>query len=221
METFVEFLSQPETLIVWLAVMIPSQIILWRDLRATNAHLMGLMKLVWGLTVLYSGPLGLLIYWTSGRKQIARDSLPRRAFRSVAHCYSGCGMGEVAGLIIAVGLLQLSTPWVAGITFALAYLGGFALTVGPLMQEGVALRTAIWDAIVSETPSITVMEVVAISVDLTLSGSVGMGEPLFWSAMIVSLSMGLFAAWPVNLLLIHWGVKGGMMDPRETDHAHD
>lgn len=219
METLTAILSSPITLIVWAALVIPSEIALLADLRRNNAHLMGLMKLVWALTVLYSGPLGLLVYATCGRKEIGTDSLPRRAFRSVAHCYSGCGMGEVTGLIIAVGLLQLSTTWVAGITFAFAYVAGFALTVGPLMQEGVGFRKAMWDALLAETPSITIMEIVAISIDLTLSGNAGFGDPLFWSSMVVSLTCGLIAAWPVNLLLIRYGVKEGMMDPRNTEHA--
>ncbi|WP_397543700.1 DUF4396 domain-containing protein [Roseovarius salis] len=218
METVVTMLSSPAALVIWGAVVAACEIVLLRDLRRNNAHLMGLMKVVWALTVLYSGPLGLLIYWTSGRKEIRRDNLPRRAFRSVAHCYSGCGMGEAAGLLIAVGVFQLSTPFVAGITFALAYLSGFALTVGPLMQEGVAPRAAVWDAVLSETPSITVMEVVAITVDLYLAGGAGPGQPLFWSSLAVSLTCGLVAAWPVNLLLIRYGVKEGMMDPRQTHH---
>ncbi|MEQ9259176.1 MAG: DUF4396 domain-containing protein [Roseovarius sp.] len=219
MDTVVTILSSPWALIVWAALMLPCELLLLHDLRRNNAHLMSLMKLVWALTVLYSGPLGLLIYWTCGRKEIPRDSLYRRAFRSVAHCYSGCGLGEITGLLIAVGLLQLSTPGVAALTFGMAYVAGFALTVGPLMQGGVALKTALWDAFLSETPSITVMELVAISTDLYLSGGAGIGEPLFWSSMAVSLSLGLVAAWPVNLLLIRFGVKEGMMDPRQTEPA--
>jgi hypothetical protein len=39
--------------------------------------------------------------------------------------------------------------------------------------------------------------------------------------MIVSLTCGLVAAYPVNLILIRMGVKQGMMDPRDTHHAHD
>jgi hypothetical protein len=123
-------------------------------------------------------------------------------------------MGEVAGLFIAVGLLQLSNWWVAGMTFALAYAAGYALTVGPLVQEGMGLRAALRDAFLAETPSITVMEVVAIGVDLWLAGDAGPGEVRFWSSMAVSLSCGLLAAWPVNAVLIRWGVKSGMMDPR-------
>lgn len=37
--------------------------------------------------------------------------------------------------------------------------------------------------------------------------------------LYISLSLGLFAAWPANLLLIHFGLKGGMADPRDTEAA--
>lgn len=177
------------------------------------------MKAVWLFTVLYSGPLGLAIYFYAGRRQIARDSLWRRGFRSVAHCYSGCGAGEVAGVLIAAGLLSLSNWWIAGITFVLAYIAGFALTVGPLMEEGVGLNQALKDALYSETASITVMELTAIGLDLWLARQATIGEPLFWSSLVLSLTAGLAAAYPVNLLLIHWGVKEGMHNPKEMTHA--
>ncbi len=215
-----DILSNPLFLIGWAMIMLPSLAILLWDMRVRNAHLMPLMKWVWALTVIYSGVVGLAVYWWSGRKEIPADGPWRRAARSVAHCYSGCGMGEIAGLVLTVGILSLSTVWVAGVTFAFAYAAGFALTVGPLMQEGTEFGAAVRDALWSETPSITVMEVVAIGVDLTLAGNAGMGEALFWSSMIVSLTCGLIAAYPVNLILIRMGIKQGMMDPRNTDHAH-
>ncbi|GGB16351.1 hypothetical protein GCM10011324_28270 [Allosediminivita pacifica] len=220
MQTLTAILSSPWFLIIWAALVIPCQIVLIRDLTRNNTHLMSLMKVVWVLTVLYSGPFGLLVYWRCGRKEIPDDGLWRRAFRSVAHCYSGCGMGEIVGLIIAVGLLQLGNWGTAAITFTLAYVAGYALTVGPLLQGGEKLGTALKDAVISETPSIAVMEVVAIGVDMTLAGEAGLGDIRFWSSLIVSLTCGLIAAYPVNVLLIRKGVKEGMMDPRMTDHAH-
>ncbi|RTQ99644.1 DUF4396 domain-containing protein [Halomonas nitroreducens] len=220
MEYLVSVISSPWFLVAWAGLTIPSLAILARDLSRNNAHLMSLMKLVWGLTVLYSGPLGLWIYWLTGRKEIATDSLFRRAFRSVAHCYSGCGMGEIIGLLLAVGVLALGNLWTAAITFAFAYIAGFVLTVGPLVQGGESFGKAVWDAVLSETPSITMMEIVAIGVDLTLAGGAGLGDIRFWSSLIVSLTCGLVAAYPINLLLLHYGVKEGMMDPRHTRHAH-
>ncbi|QSG11121.1 hypothetical protein HSBGL_0687 [Halapricum desulfuricans] len=85
--------------------------------------------------------------------------------------------------------------------------------MGPLMQEGIGLNEALKDAFYSETASITVMEIVAIGTDVWLAGEAGMGEILFWTALVFSLTMGLIAAYPVNLLLIHVGVKEGMMNP--------
>ena len=219
-ETIRDAVSGPAFLTGWAVLMVPCLAVVLRDMATRNTHLMPLMKVVWFFTVLYSGPLGLAVYWLTGRKEIRRDSIWRRSFRSVAHCYAGCGMGEIAGVIIAAGILALGTWWVAAITFALAYAAGYALTVGPLMQEGVPLGTALRDAFLAETPSITVMEVVAIGADILLAGGAHMGEALFWSGLIVSLSLGLFAAYPVNVLLIHYGVKEGMMDPRDTEHAH-
>lgn len=208
--------SSPIFLISWAVLAVVCVAVLARDLRAKNGHIMPLMKAVWLLTVAYSGPLGLAIYWTCGRKEIADDRLWRRSFRSVAHCYSGCGMGEIVGVVIAAGLLSLGNVGISITTFILAYVAGYTLTVGPLVQDGVAFPTALWDAVLSETPSIAVMEITAIGADLLIGGSSGVGDPLFWSALIVSLTLGLIAAYPVNLLLIHFGVKEGMMDPRDT-----
>lgn len=206
-------LTDPRFLLIWGGLVLTSLLTLVLDLRRHNQAIPSLMKLVWTLTVLYSGPLGLTVYWYAGRTQIARDSVWRRGLRSVSHCYSGCGAGEVVGVTLAAGILALHTAGVVAVTFTLAYLAGFSLTVGPLVQEGVGLREAVTDAFYSETPSITVMEVVAIGVDIWLAGEATMREPLFWSSLIFSLSMGFLAAYPVNLLLIHGGVKEGMGNP--------
>ena len=208
-------LTDPVFLRVWaVAVAVSLGILMW-DLRRNNARLGVLMRWVWGFTVLYSGPLGLCGYYYSGRAQIARDSLWRRGFRSVAHCYSGCGAGEVVGVVITAGLFSLGNWWVAGVTFALAYASGYALTVGPLMEEGVGLKDAMRDAFYSESASITVMEIVAISTDLWLSQDATMGQALYWSSLVFSLSIGLIAAYPVNVVLIRFGVKEGMHSPKD------
>ncbi len=215
------FLSMPAALWIWAAVVVASLLLLLHDMRSRNPEIAGLMKLVWVLTVAYSGPLGLAGYFWSGRKQIAHDTLWRRAFRSVAHCYSGCGAGEAVGVFIAAGLFSLGFWPVAVLSFLLAYLAGIVLTVGPMMQEGVAFPDALRDAIYAETPSIAVMEIVAIGVDRWISVGATMAEPLFWSGLIISLSCGLIASYPVNALLIRLGVKEGMHDPREMARMHD
>lgn len=212
-QTLQSLLTNPTYLVAWGVVVALSLSVLAWDLRRNNSELPSLMMFVWGFTVLYSGPVGLAGYWWSGRTQIDHDSVWRRGFRSVSHCYSGCGTGEVLGVSIAVGLLAFKTTGTVVLSFTLAYFFGYLLTVGPLMQEGVGFGEAVKDAFYSETASITVMEIVAIGLDVWLAGEAGMGEILFWTGLVFSLTMGLIAAYPVNLLLIHFGVKEGMMNP--------
>lgn len=208
-----DWLTHPLFLIVWAVLVLACEIALIRDLRRNNANMAGLMKLVWVLTVFYSGFLGLAVYFYAGRAQIPRDSLARRGWRSTAHCYSGCGMGEMVGVVLA-SLLALKLGATVALTFSLAYLAGLALTVGPLMQEGMAFGIALKDAVISESASIVVMEAVAIGVDIWLAGDATIAEPLFWAALVVSLNAGLLAAWPVNVLLVRLGVKEGMSAPQ-------
>jgi Domain of unknown function (DUF4396) len=209
-------LSDPVLMGVWaLLVVVAVGTLLW-DIRRHNQALPSLMKGVWTLVVLYSGPFGLAVYWYTGRTQISHDSLWRRGFRSTAHCYSGCGAGEVLGFALLAGLLALqSTLVVTAGTFTLAYIFGYALTVGPLMQEGVGFREAMFDALYSETPSITIMEISAIGTDLLIASQAKIGDLLFWGALAFSLSVGFLFAFPVNALLVHFGVKEGMMNPAE------
>ncbi|WP_276591971.1 DUF4396 domain-containing protein [Halorutilus salinus] len=208
-------LSDPMVAVAWaLLVGISIGILVW-DIRNRNRALPSLMKGVWTLVTVYSGPFGLALYWYAGRTQISNDSVWRRGVRSTAHCYSGCGAGEVFGITLAQGVLALAVGWVAAITFGLAYVFGYSLTVEPLMQEGVGFREAMADAFYSETPSITIMEVVAIGADLLLASHAHTGDILFWMALALSLSLGFIAAYPVNVVLVRLGVKEGMKNPAE------
>ncbi|MFC7130482.1 DUF4396 domain-containing protein [Haloferax chudinovii] len=209
-------LSDPLVMGVWALFVVASVGTLWWDIRGRNQALPSMMKGVWTLVILYSGPFGLAVYWYSGRTQISNDSLWRRGFRSTAHCYSGCGAGEVLGFALLAGLLALqSTLLVAAGTFALAYLFGYALTVGPLMQEGVGFGEAMLDALYSEAPSITIMEIAAIGTDLLIASQAHISDLLFWGALAFSLSVGFVFAFPVNAVLVRFGVKEGMKNPAE------
>jgi len=213
-------LSDPLVMGIWALVVLASVGTLWWDIRERNQALPSLMKGVWTLVVCYSGPFGLAVYWYSGRTQIDNDSLWRRGFRSTAHCYSGCGAGEVLGFVLLAGVLALESSLVitAG-TFALAYLFGYALTVGPLMQEGVGFGEAMLDALYSETPSITIMEIAAIGTDLLVASQAHISDLLFWGALVFSLSVGFVFAYPVNATLVYFGVKEGMENPAEMGQS--
>ena len=205
------------TLGIWVTLNVVSLGVLWWDIRERNQNLPSMMKLVWILVIAYSGPVGLAVYRYAGRTQLEDDSLWKQGFRSTSHCYSGCGLGEVIGITAATIILSFSTFWVTVVTFALAYLFGFGLTIAPLVQEGVGFGEAVKDALWSETPSITIMEIAAIGTDLLLAGGVGWRTPLFWTALLFSLTIGFVVAYPVNALLIVFGVKEGMGNPAEMD----
>ncbi len=213
-------LSDPLVMGIWALLAAASVGVVWWDIRNRNQALPSLMKGVWTLVVLYSGPFGLAVYWYSGRTQISRDSLWRRGFRSTAHCYSGCGAGEVTGFVLLAGLLAFSSTTIVTLgTFALAYLFGYALTVGPLMQEGVGFGEAMLDALYSETPSITVMEIAAIGTDLLIASQAHVTDLLFWGALAFSLSVGFVFAYPINAVLVYFGVKEGMKNPAEMGQS--
>jgi hypothetical protein len=219
-DTLRDFLSNDWVLGVWLSLSFFSCLVLLVDLHRHNNHIGSMMKMVWFLSVLYSGPLGLLIYFYSGRRQISNDSLWRKGFRSVAHCYSGCGAGEITGVFIAAGLLTLGNTAVAVTTFCFAYVFGYGMTLGPLLQDGVPVKKALIDTLYSDTATIAVMEITAISIDLWLAASTTMDQALYWNSLLLSLTVGLIAAYPVNVLLVRLGVKGGMGDPRNTTSSH-
>jgi hypothetical protein len=134
----------------------------------------------------------------------------------VAHCYSGCGAGEITGVFLAAGLLSLGSIRVAPLTFCLAYLFGYGMTLGPLLQAGVPLRQALHDTFYSDTATIAVMELTATGLDLWLAAAARPGDTLFWTSLLLSLTARLLAAYPVNVLLVHLGVKGGMANSRDT-----
>ena len=72
---FAEFLNNWNITIAWAVIVAACLVVLVFDLHRRNPQTMSLMRVVWFLTVLYSGPIGLAVYWFSGRKQIPRDSI--------------------------------------------------------------------------------------------------------------------------------------------------
>jgi hypothetical protein len=214
-QMFQPFLSSPIVLGVWLVLIAVSLGVLWWDLWERNHVIGSLMKLVWTLSVLFSGPIALAVYWWTGRTQIDHDSVWRGGWRSTSHCYSGCGIGEVVGVSLASAVFGFGVFGVVVLTFALAYFFGYLFNIGPLLQDGVPFREALTDTAYSETLSITGMEIAAIGADLILAPSASITDITFWTALFLSMTIGYFLAYPLNLGLISRGVKGGMANPAE------
>lgn len=133
-------------------------------------------------------------------------ALTRLAVSATLHCLTGCAIGEVLGMVIgtALGWSDLQT---VALAVGLAFLFGYALTVRPVLRSGLPLREAVRVALVADTLSITVMEVVDNAVMLAVPGAMdaGLTGPLFWGALALALGVAFVVTVPVNRALIARG----------------
>lgn len=133
-------------------------------------------------------------------------ALNRLAVSATAHCLTGCAIGEVLGLAIgtALGWSNLATIVLA---VALAFLFGYSLTAVPLLRSGLALSAVVPLALLSDTVSIVIMEVVDNAIMLAIPGAMeaGLGDLRFWGSLVVALGIAFAAALPVNRWLIARG----------------
>ena len=145
----------------------------------------------------------------------AAPSLNRVAFGATLHCLTGCAIGEVAGMVIgtALGLGNLET---VALSVLLAFLSGYALTMLPLARAGLPLATALRLALLSDTASIAIMEIVDNLLMLVIPGAMDapLDSALFWGSLALSLAVAGAAAFPVVRWLIARG-KG-----HAVAHAH-
>src|SRR5262245_3268353 len=86
-------------------------------------------------------------------------SLNRSAVQATLHCLTGCAIGEVLGMVIATALGWGNAASI-GISVVLAFVFGYALTLGPVLRAGVPVRRAARLAVASDTVSIATMELV-------------------------------------------------------------
>ena len=134
------------------------------------------------------------------------QTLNRSAFQATAHCLTGCAIGEVVGMVIATALGWGNTASVA-ISVLLAFIFGYALTLGPILRANVPLGRAARLTLASDTLSLTTMEIVDNAFILIVPGAIdaGLGDALFWWSLGVSLAIAFVAAFPVNRWLIARG----------------
>lgn len=153
-------------------------------------------------------------------------SLNRLALSATLHCLTGCGIGEVLGMIIATALGWSDLATVA-LAVALAFAFGYALTLQPLVKSGMALSVALPLAFAADTASIAIMEVVDNGLMLAIPGAMHapLDSPLFWGSLALALAVAAAAAFPVNWLLIRRGqghvlVHAHHGPPSQETHAH-
>jgi hypothetical protein len=133
-------------------------------------------------------------------------SLNRVALMATLHCLTGCGIGEVAGMVIgtALGWGDVETVVLA---VALAFLSGYALTMLPLLRSGIGAGAAARVALAADTVSITIIEIVDNLTMFLIPGAMdaSLGSALFWVSLTIALAVAGVAAFPVNRWLIARG----------------
>ena len=133
-------------------------------------------------------------------------SLTQNAVRATLHCLTGCAIGEVLGMVLATAFAWGAALSI-GVSVALAFFFGYSLTIRPVVGAGVGLRRAAGVAFASDTVSIATMEIADNAFILIVPGALdaGLGDPLFWWSLGLSLVIAFVLTIPVNRRLIARG----------------
>jgi Domain of unknown function (DUF4396) len=141
------------------------------------------------------------------RRDTVPESVSRTAFQATVHCLTGCGIGEVLGLVLstALGWHDLASIVLAII---LAFAFGYGLTIQPLLAGGLAFRSAARTAFAADTVSIVVMEIMDNAIVIVVPGAMaaGLTDSLFWGSLVLSLAVAFVVAFPVNRWLVARGL---------------
>jgi uncharacterized membrane protein YeaQ/YmgE (transglycosylase-associated protein family) len=130
------------------------------------------------------------------------------AFSATLHCLIGCGLGEVAGMIIGT-MFAMSNHSTMILAIILGFVGGFGLGVIPLKRAGYSWKTAFKQVLVAEGLSIAVMETFEVLVQVYTPGvmDASLTDGIFWLGMLLGLIAGFIAAFPVNYIFVKKGFR--------------
>ncbi len=223
--------------VVWLVLAGVCTLIVAGDLSAGNQQRMWIMNLVWPLTVLWSGPLGLWGYFTVGRSGTASAmraaallheapaGRTRPFWQTVAlgatHCGAGCALGDVAAellvTVVPVTFLgrALFGTWLVDLVFAFTLGIVFQyFTIVPM--RGLRPGPGLLAALKADTASLLAWQVgmygwmaLAVFVFFSPQALPKTGAD-FWFMMQVAMGAGFLTSYPVNWVLLRAGVKEPM-----------
>jgi hypothetical protein len=150
----------------------------------------------------------------------APPSLNRLALSATLHCLTGCGIGEVLGMVIG-SMLGWSNAATIVLAIALAFFFGYALAMRPLLASGLGLGAALRLALASDTISIVVMEIIDNALMLAIPGAMDahVTDPLFWGSLAVALGLAFLVTLPVNRWLIGRGQGHALVHAIHTTTA--
>jgi hypothetical protein len=199
-----------------------------------NPQAMGIMNIVWPVTALYAGPVGLAAYYYIGRKKM-HHQMPHRAMPvagaekrpfwqtvviGTLHCGAGCTLGDIFSEIFL---------WYLPVTlFGSALYGGwlmnfvFAFCIGIVFQyyaikpmRRVTAYEALTLAIKADALSLTFWQIgmygwMAFCFFVIFNDRPESNHLVFWWMMQIAMVIGFLTAYPVNWWLIKKGIKEAM-----------
>ena len=132
----------------------------------------------------------------------------RLATSATTHCLLGCGLGEVVGVIIGTSLGWTNVETLV-LAVSLGFVFGFALGIIPLLRANFGMKWALKQVLIAEGLSIAVMETAEVLIEVYTPGvmSAGLTSPLFWGGMLLALTAGYIAAFPINYWLVGKGIR--------------
>ncbi|HVS93925.1 MAG TPA: DUF4396 domain-containing protein [Mucilaginibacter sp.] len=190
-----------------------------------HPQMMTVMNVVWPVTALYSGPLGLIAYYslgrnTGGKQQHDGSPMWQSVLKGALHCGSGCTLGDIvaAGVLLAVPLelwgSKLAADWT--VEYVAAFVLGIIFqyyAIKPMKQ--LTPGQALIAALKADALSLTFWQIgmygwMAVSNFLVFHQLLKASQPVFWLMMQIGMLCGLLTAYPVNWWLIKKGIKEKM-----------
>lgn len=136
----------------------------------------------------------------------------RMAAQATAHCLTGCAIGEVLGMVIGTAV-GLPNGWTIALAVALAFFFGYSLTARTVRRAGFGWRQVVRIALIADTASIAIMEIVDNAVIVGIPGAMHAGPAslIFWGALALALAVAFVVTWPVNKWMIGRGLGHAVM----------
>ena len=208
------------------------------DLLAGHRQRMWIMNLVWPITALYSGPLGLWLYFGAGRATTADQ--PHRAHgeshdqmhsakskpfwllaaTGTTHCGSGCTLGDVCAEWLmfvypwALFGQKIFGAWVVDYVFAFAFGIAFQyFTIVPM--RNLSPTQGLAAAFKADSLSLTAWQIgmygwMAIAMFVLFGPELEPTSPVFWFMMQIAMLAGFATSYPVTWWLLKRGIKEPM-----------
>ncbi|MBF9223338.1 DUF4396 domain-containing protein [Hymenobacter sp. BT662] len=211
----------PEWLLwVWFGLTLLSVAYVAWDLFTSTPE-MKVMKWGWVLVTLYTGPVGLLVYWFScrepspGTHETFVAPLWKQAVGSTIHCAAG----DATGIIVAAAItgyfgLNMGTDiWIeyaAGFFFGLFIFQALFMKDMMSMSYGQAVRSSFlpeWMSMNAMMAGMLPTMVLLMTRDMRAMEAT---SPWFWASMSAATLVGVVVAYPVNWWLVKHQLKHGM-----------